>query len=65
VIFTRQNRSCDHKKRYRSRKEAKAALQRLVRSPLCTGQLNVYRGNFCAGWHFGHTPRRKRKRVQW
>lgn len=51
-----KNRSCEGKRPYATKREAKqAALTRL-------GRYHWYRCDFCKFWHIGHKPRPRRAR---
>lgn len=53
-----RRKSCEGKRRYESRQEARWWLSRYTAERGYAGHMNVYRCQFCGGWHMGHAKRR-------
>ena len=53
-----RRRQCDGKKRHATAADAMLARATLNRSKGYQGRMNVYRCQFCRGYHIGHAPER-------
>lgn len=47
--------ACERKRRYRTKKQAKAAIRVMEQKP-GMARLNAYRCRWCGAWHIGNPP---------
>lgn len=56
--------TCDGKRAHQTVEDARVAMGKLYRKQIFRQMLNVYRCPFCAHFHVGHPPRKKKKRGE-
>ena len=59
-----RRKSCQSKLRFASEQEAKDSMFGLLRKKKVDGHVNVYKCNFCGGFHYGHTPKIVKKFIE-
>jgi hypothetical protein len=52
-----RKKACESKRRYDTRREAQAHIQRLIKQGAAPRLMNAYRCPHCKGWHVGHRER--------